>query len=92
MDRDGLGDLQKANQLKRVQPLGAGLVAMHLREPRTHGRVGRNQTVDVREPEVSANAVHHRHDRGIHQAPVTQAPDVQLDVLRWTPHQGVERV
>jgi hypothetical protein len=49
VDGDRPGDLQDADQLQPVQPLGAGLVALHLRQPGVHRRVGGDQTVDVRE-------------------------------------------
>ena len=67
VDGDGLGDLQEPDQLEPVQPLGAGLVALHLRQPRVDRRVGGDQPVDVREPEEPAHPVHHRHHRGVHQ-------------------------
>ena len=41
VDGDGLGDLEEPDQLEPVQALGAGLVAVDLRQPRVDGRVGR---------------------------------------------------
>ena len=61
VDADGLGDLQEPDQLKPVQALGAGLVALHLRQPGVHGGVGRDQPVDVRELEVATDTAQHRH-------------------------------
>ncbi|MEJ7742824.1 MAG: hypothetical protein WKF73_09900 [Nocardioidaceae bacterium] len=40
---DGLGDLEEPDQLEPVQPLGAGLVGVDLREPGVDGRVGRDE-------------------------------------------------
>jgi len=63
VDADGLGYLEEPDQLEPVQSLGAGLVAMHLRQPRVDGRVGADEAVDVGEAEVPADGVHHRVDR-----------------------------
>ena len=92
VDGDGLGDLQEPDQLQPVQTLGAGLVALDLRQPGVHGRVGRDQSVDVREPEEATHPVHHRHHRGVHQAALAQAADVQLNVRPLHPHQRVKPV
>jgi len=48
---EGLGDLKKPDQLEPVQALGAGLVMVHLRQPRIDRRIARDQAVDVGEPE-----------------------------------------
>ena len=55
VDGDGLGDLEEPDQLEPVQALGAGLVAVDLRQPGVDGRVGWDQSVDVGEPEVPAD-------------------------------------
>ena len=70
VDADGLGDLKEPDQLQPVQPLGTRLVAVDLRQPCIDRRVGRDEAVDVREPEVPAHGVHHRDDRGVHQPSV----------------------
>ena len=57
VDGDGLGDLQEPDQLEPVQALGAGLVAVDLRQPGVDGRVGADEAVDVGEPEVAADGV-----------------------------------
>jgi len=67
VDGEGLGDLEETDQLKPVQALGAGLVALHLGQPCMHRRVGGDEAVDVGESEVPAHGVHHRVDRGVHQ-------------------------
>jgi hypothetical protein len=82
VDGEGLGDLEEPDQLEPVKYLGAGLVAVHLRQPRVDSRVGADEAVDVSEAEVPADGVHHRDDRGVHQATVTELADVQLD-LGW---------
>lgn len=38
VDSDGLGDLEEPDQLEAVKPLGEGLVAVDLRQPRIHRR------------------------------------------------------
>jgi len=76
VDAEGLGDLKEPDQLEPVQSLGAGLVAMDLRQPRIHRRVGADEAVGVGEAEVPAHGVHHRDDRGVHQATVTETADV----------------
>jgi hypothetical protein len=55
VDGDGLGDLQEADQLEPVEAVGPGLVGVHLRQPRVDGGVGRDQAVDVGEPEEPAD-------------------------------------
>ena len=60
VDADGLGDLEEPDQLEPVKSLGAGLVAMDLRQPRVHRRVGADEAVDVGEAEVHAHGVHLR--------------------------------
>jgi hypothetical protein len=39
VDADGRGDLEKPDQLVTIQSLGAGLVAVNLRQPRVDGGV-----------------------------------------------------
>ena len=56
VDGDGLGDLEEPDQLEPVQALGAGLVAVDLRQPGVDGRVGGDEPVDVGEPEEPADA------------------------------------
>jgi hypothetical protein len=56
---------------------------------RRRGRWG--QAIDVSEPE-EADAMHHRVDRGRHQAAGTQVADVELDVGAFDPDQRVEAV
>jgi hypothetical protein len=57
---DRLDDLQEADQLEPVQALGAGLVAVHVGQPRIDGRVGRGsdrrcgQTGRTRGPRASS--------------------------------------
>jgi hypothetical protein len=46
----------------------------------------------VGEPEEPPHGVHHRDDRGVHQAVVAELADVQLDVGALDPDQRVERV
>ena len=89
VDGQGLGDLQEPDQLEPVQALGAGLVAVDLRQPRVDSRVGADEAVDVGEAEVPAHGVHHRVDRGVHQASVAEPADVQLDVGALDPDQRV---
>jgi hypothetical protein len=45
VDGQGLGDLQEPDQLEPVQALGAGLVAVDLRQPRIHRRVRADEAV-----------------------------------------------
>lgn len=92
VDGDRLGDLEEADQLQPVQALGARLVPVDLREPGVHGRVGRDGAVDVREPEVAPDGVHHRVHRGVHQADVPELADVELDVRSLDPDQWVQPV
>jgi hypothetical protein len=92
VDGQGLGDLEEPDQLEPVQSLGAGLVAVDLRQPRVDSRVGADEAVDVGEAEVPADGVHHRVDRGVHQAVVAEPADVQLDVGALDPDQGVHPV
>jgi hypothetical protein len=65
---------------------------MDLRQPRIHRRVGADEAVDVGEAEVPAHGVHHRHDRRVHQATVTETADVQLNMSSLDPDQGVHPV
>jgi len=90
VDADGLGDLEEPDQLETVEALGAGLVAVDLGESGVDGWVGDDQTVDVREPEEPADRVHHRVDRGGHQAALAEVADVQLDVGSLDPDQRVK--
>jgi len=53
---DGLGDLEEPDQLEPVQSLGAGLVAVDLRQSCVDSRVGRVEG----EADVAADGVHHR--------------------------------
>ena len=55
VDGRGLGDLEEPDQLEPVQALGAGLVAVDLRQPRVNRRVGADEAVDVGEAEVPAD-------------------------------------
>lgn len=59
---EGLSDLKEPDELKSVQSLGSGLVAVDLREPRVDGRVRHDEPVDVREPEEASDPMHHRDD------------------------------
>ena len=88
VDSQGLGDLQEPDQLEPVQALGAGLVAMNLRQPCVDSGVGADEAVDVGEAEVPADGVHNRVDRGVHQAAVTQTADVQLNMSSLDPTRG----
>ncbi len=76
---------------RRSDP-GCGTVAVHLRQPGIHGWVGRDEAVDVREPEEPAHPVHHRHHRGVHQPPLPQPADVQLHMRPLDPDQRVQPV
>jgi len=59
VDTEGLGHLEESDQLEPVQALGAGLVAMDLRQSCVHGGVGGDESVDVSKPEHSTDCVHH---------------------------------
>jgi hypothetical protein len=63
-----------------------------LRKAGIGGRVGHDESVDVGVAEVATHGVHHRHNRGVHQAPFTEPADVQLDVAALNSDQGVESV
>ncbi len=89
MDGDRLGDLQEPDQLEPVQPLGAGLIGLDPGEAGVDGGADGDQSVDVGEPEETADAVHHRVDRGVPQPRLVEVPDVELHV-RTSPQ--VERV
>ena len=80
VNRDRLGYLEEPDQLEPVQALGAGLVAVDLRQPAVDGRVRGDDPVDVGEAEESMYAVHHRHDCGVHQAAFAETTDVELHV------------
>lgn len=54
--------------------------------------VGADGAVDVGVTEESANAVHHRHDRGVHQPGIAELADVELDVCPLDPDQRVKCV
>lgn len=58
VDADGRGDLEKPDQLETIQSMGAGLVAVNLRQARVDGGVGDGQAVDVGEPEEPTDRVH----------------------------------
>jgi hypothetical protein len=60
VDGKGLGDLQEPDQLEPVQALGSGLVPVGFRQPGVDGWVRCDEAVDVGEPEVPADGVHHR--------------------------------
>ncbi len=92
VDGDGLGDLQEPDQLEPVQAVDAGLIAVDLRRPGMHGRVGRDQPVDVGEPEEPAHPVHHRDHRGVHQTPLPESADVQLDMRTLYANQRIQPV
>jgi hypothetical protein len=92
VDRDGLCDLQEPDQLQAVQALGPGLVAVDLGEPGVHGGVSRDGAVDVCEPEVAANGMHHRVHRRVHQPVFAELADVELDVGSLDPDQRVEAI
>lgn len=76
MDRDGPGNLEEADQFEAVESLGAGLVVLDLGKACVDSGASRNQPVDVCEPEVPADPVHPRHDRGVHQVAVAELVDV----------------
>lgn len=44
------------------------------------------------EPEAAADGVHHRDDRGVHQAAVAEQADVELDMRSMYPGEGVKTV
>lgn len=92
VDGDGVGDLQEPGQLDPVQSLSAGLVAVDLGRSCVDGRVGGEEAVDLGEAEVAANSVHHRVDRGVHQASVAELSDVELRVGSLDPEQRVGAV
>jgi len=52
VDSDGLGDLEETDQFESVETLGAGLVAVHLRQARVDGGVGGDEAVDVAQPKL----------------------------------------
>jgi hypothetical protein len=56
VNRNGLGDLEEADQLEPVQALSPCLVLVDLRQSGVDDRVGRDQAVDVGESEESPNA------------------------------------
>jgi hypothetical protein len=72
--------------------LGAGLVAVDLGQSCVHRRIGRDDPVDVGVPEESADAVHHRDHRGVHQSGLAEMAEVQLDVGSPNSDQGIEAV
>ena len=80
------------DQFQPVQALGAGLVAVDLRQPGIHGRVGENQAVDVSEPKEPADGVHAGDHRGVHEAALAEPADVQLDVSALDPDERVEPI
>ena len=88
----GLGDLEEPDQLEPVQALGAGLVAVDLRQACVDGRVGGDEAVDVGEPEVAADGVHRGDDGGVHQPRLAEVADVELDVGSLDPDQRVQSV
>jgi hypothetical protein len=90
VNRNGLGDLEEADQLEPVQALSPCLVLVDLRQSGVDDRVGRDQAVDVGESEESPNAVHHRVDRGRHHAGLAEVANVQLDVRALDTDQRVE--
>lgn len=92
MNREGLGDLEETDELDPVKSLGTGLVVLDLRKACVDGRVGCDQAVDVCEPEEAADAVHHRDNRGVHQAGFAELVDVQLDVGTLDPEEWIQSV
>ena len=74
-------------QLEPVQALSAGLVGVDLWGPGVYGRIGRDQPVDVGEPEEPANAVHHRVDRRDLQTALREVSDEELDLGTLDPDQ-----
>ena len=77
---------------RRSRALGAQLILVDLGEPGVDGRVGRDQPVDVGEPEEAPNAVQHRVDRGRPQPALTEVADVQLDVGPLNPFERVQAI
>ena len=77
---------------RRSRPWVRVSSAMDLREPGVDGGVGGGEAVDVSEPEVAADAVHHRVDRGRHQPALAEVADVELDVRAFDPDERVEAV
>jgi hypothetical protein len=65
---------------------------MHLWQPGVDRRVGRDQAVDMGEPEEPADPVHHRIGRGRHQAGLAQRADVELDMGELDTDQWIETV
>ena len=70
----------------------AGFVAVDLRESGIDGWVRDDEAVNVREPEVAPDGVHHGDDRGMHESAVAELADVELDVCALDPDQRVEGV
>ena len=60
VDGEGLGSLEEPDELETVQAMGAGFVAVDLREPWRRPRVEDDKTVDVGVPEEPADGMHHR--------------------------------
>ena len=83
---------RKLDQLEPVQAVSSGLVGVHLRQPRVDGGVGRDQPVDVGEPEEPADPVHHRVGRRGHEAGLARTGDVELDVSALDPEKRVQAV
>ena len=92
VDSERLCDLEEADEFEAVQTLGAGFVAVHLRQACVDGRVGHNESVDVCIPEVAAHGVHRGDDRGRHQSGLSEVSDVELDVRTLDPDERVEGV
>jgi hypothetical protein len=85
---DRLRDLQEADQLEPVQPLGAGLIAVDLRQTGVDREVGSDQAVDVGVPEEAADAVHHRVHRGHPESAVAEVAAESSTFARWMPTSG----
>jgi hypothetical protein len=92
VDRERLGDLKEADELKAVEALSAGFVAVHLRQARVDGGVGRDESVDVGVAEVAADGVHRGDDRGCHQPGLSEVSNVELDMCSLDPDKWVEGV
>lgn len=92
MNREGLGDLKEPDQLQPVQTLGSGLIAVDLRQPGIHGRIGNNQPVDVREPEVPPHRMHRRAHRRRHQTALPEMADIKLNMGALNADEWVESV
>ena len=88
VDTERLGHLEEPDQLEPVQALGAGLVTMDLRQPCVDGGVGRDEAVDVREPEEPSDRVHHGDDRGVHQPGRPSWRMYSSTWARWMPTNG----